>query len=112
MRSLLRSVLEHVVPIVMRGAQALDSWIESDHGLGHRLAGWIGIEAAVDWGGSIQEIGKPAWVGPGAGGGETTIAQVESKAANRVDGRLHQHDGRPRVSGDSKVAQVLARTRS
>ena len=62
--------LEHVIPIVLRGAQTLDGRMEGDHGLGHSLAGRISIEAAVDRAALIQEVSQPARVWRGASGRE------------------------------------------
>jgi hypothetical protein len=39
---------EHVVPVVLDGAKALDAGVESHHFFGHVLPRRVGIEAAVD----------------------------------------------------------------
>ena len=39
---------QSVIPVVGRGSESLDGWVERDHGLRHTLAGRVGVEAAVD----------------------------------------------------------------
>ena len=39
---------EEVVPVVAGGAEALDCGMQGDHGLGHGVTGWVGVEGAVD----------------------------------------------------------------
>ncbi len=44
----LGSCLKNVVPVVVRGPEALDGRMESDHGAGHVLAGGIGVKATIN----------------------------------------------------------------
>ena len=39
---------EGVVPVVVGRAEALHGWVACDHGVGHAVAGGVGVEAAVD----------------------------------------------------------------
>ena len=39
----LRSDSEHIIPVVGGGAKALNGWVQSHHGVGHVVAGRIGI---------------------------------------------------------------------
>ena len=83
---------EHIVPVVGGGAKALDGWVQSDHGVGHVVAGGIGIKAAIDLSWLFQQGVEPSWVGPGAGGGETTGLGMESQATDGIDGGFTKDD--------------------
>ena len=81
-------MLEHVVPVVGRRAEAFDGRMQSDHGGGHGVAGGVGIEAAVDLASLVQQRREPARVGPGAGGREAAVVGMEGKATDGIDGRF------------------------
>ena len=52
-------------------AQTADSGVENDHLLSHRVAGRVGIEAAVDGIALRQQCGKLAGIGASSGRGHT-----------------------------------------
>jgi hypothetical protein len=99
--------LEHVVPIMPGWPEALDSRMEEDHGLGHVLADGIGVKAAVEGMPLADERSQPAWIGSGAGGGDAAVLWMEGKAADGINGRLHQDGGWPRLRRDGEKAPVL-----
>jgi len=98
---------KRVVPVVPWRSQTLDGRIEGDHGASHGLAGRVGIEAAADLVALVKERAKPARVGAGAGRGDASMLRMEGKAADGVNGRLAQDDGRDRSGGNGEVAPVL-----
>src|SRR5882724_6665818 len=99
--------LEHVVPVMLRRSQALDSWMERDHGLSHILAGGIVVKAAVDGLALLGEGSQPVWIGSGARGGDAAVLGVKGKAADGIDGRFDQDDGWQSPRRDGEKAQVL-----
>ena len=52
-------------------AEALDGGVAVDHGLGHAVAGGVGIEAAVNGEFAGKKRGQPGGIGSGSGGGDT-----------------------------------------
>jgi len=88
----------------------LDGGMEGDHGAGHGLAGGVGVEAAINLATLGQQRVKPAGVGPDTRGGETAVLWMEGQAADGVDGRLAQDDGRPKGGRNGEEAQVLLGT--
>lgn len=90
----------------------MDGRIESDHGASHGFPGGVSIEATVDLMTPVKKRNQPAGVGPHAGRGDASVLGMEGKTADGVDGRLTEDDGRDRVSGNGKEAQVLFGTRS
>ena len=93
---------EHVVPIVVGRAKALDGGMQGDHGASHGVTGGVGIEAAVDLAASVQQWRQPARVGPGARGGEAPVSGMEGKAEQAIPPRHHRRQtprGRSVVSG-------------
>ena len=92
--------------------KALNERIQSDHGASHGFAGGIGIKAAVNGMPLVKECSQPARVGSGTGCGDATVLGVESKATDRIDGRLHQNNGRQRDSGNREKATIFLGTRS
>ena len=110
------SCFEHIVPVVGGRAKALDAGVQSNHGVRHLVAGGIGVKAAIDLRSLIQQGLEPSWVGPGAGGGETTGLGMESKATEGIDGGFTKddrlaggHGGWERFSRNGKAAEVLLR---
>ena len=77
---------EHVVPVVVGRAKALDGGMQSEHGGSHGVAGGIGVEAAVNLTTLIQEGPQPERVGAGTSGGEAPVSGMECKATDGVDG--------------------------
>jgi hypothetical protein len=65
--------------------ETLDGGKSGDHGLGHAVAGGIGIEAAIDLGRSLQQPGEPSGLSPGArrGKAEATGTQRRATEATR-----------------------------
>lgn len=98
---------EHIVPIVVGRAEALDGGMQGDHGVSHGVTGGIGVEAAVDPATVIQQGPQPARVGAGAGGGETTALGMEGHAADGVDGRFAQDHPWPGCGGNGEATQIL-----
>ena len=88
----------------------MDGRMEGDHGAGHGLPGGVGVKAAVELAALGQQRAKPAGVGPNTGGGEATVLGMEGEAADGVDGRLTQNDGRQGGGGNGEEAQVLLGT--
>ena len=74
------------------GTEAFDGRVQSDQRAGHVVADGIGIKAAVDLATLIEQGAQPAWVGPGAGGGQATVLPMKSKATDRIDGRLTKNE--------------------
>src|SRR5437867_1977864 len=103
--------LEHVVPVMLRRSQALDGWMERDHGFSHILAGGIGVKPAVDGLALLDEGSQPVWIGSGARGGDAAVLGVKGKAADGIDGRLDQDDGWQNARRDGEKPQVLLRAR-
>jgi hypothetical protein len=90
--------------------------MESDHGLGHALAGLIRIKAAINPGTMIDQGTKPGGIGPGARGGDATMVWMKGEGADGINGRFTK-DERVReiggsVHGEGKEAEVFAGTRS
>jgi hypothetical protein len=103
----LRLYPEHVVPIVLRRAEAFDGGTHSDHGASHIVTGGVGIEAAVNLATLVQQGPQPARVGPGAGGGKATVPGMEDKATDGIDGRFAKDNDRQRFGRNGEAAQVL-----
>ena len=74
--------------------------MESDHLRGRRVAGFVGVEAAVDFVAAGEQSGEPEGIGADAGGGEAEGIRVHLVVADRIDGRLAE-DELPR----SRIAQ-------
>ena len=110
------SCFEHIVPVVGGRAKALDAGVQSNHGVRHLVAGGIGVKATIDLRRVIQQGLEPSWVGPGAGGGETTGLGMESKATDGINGGFTKddrlaggHRGWERLSRNGKEAEVPLR---
>ena len=108
------SGFEHIVPVVGARAKALAVWVESHHGVGHLVAGGIGVKATIDLSRLIQQRFEPSWAGPGAGGGETTGLGMECQATDGLNGGFTKDDwlaggpgGWARLSRNGKAAQIL-----
>ena len=86
-------------------AKAFDAWVQSHHGVGHLVASGIGIKATIDLSRLIQQGFEPSWIGPGAGGGETTGLRMERKAAEGINGGFTQDDRLAGEAGDWGEAQ-------
>ena len=78
--------VEHVVPIVLSGAEALDGGVQGDHGASHGVTRGVGIEAAVNLAALVQQRLQPSRVGPCAGGRETAAAGMEGKTTDGING--------------------------
>jgi len=83
---------EEVVPVFGVGAESKDGRMKVAHALGHEVAGGIGVKAAVGGLALGEERGQPRRIGPGAGGGETTIGGIKGVATDGIDGRFAQDD--------------------
>ena len=101
---------EHVVPVVLKWAEALDGGIEVDHGAGHGFARRIGIKSALNGIALVKECREPARIWSGPGCRDATVLWVESKATDGINGRLYQDSGWERSGGDGKIAKVFLRT--
>ena len=105
----LRGGLEDVVPVMEGRAEALDGGMQGDHGLGHVVAGGVGVEAAGNAIALGEQRSKPSRVGSSAGGREAKAIGIESGATDSVDGRFAE-DGFLGLDGTGgEVAEVLAR---
>jgi hypothetical protein len=109
-RGELGSCLENVVPVVVRGPEALDGRMEGDHGTGHVLAGGICVKATINEIALGDKGSQPARVGSSAGCRDAAVLGVESKATDGVDGRLDEDGGSQRASGDGEEAEIFLRT--
>ena len=69
-----------------RRREKVDGGIESDHGLGHGLAGRVEIKAAAQAAALLKEILQPGRIGSGAGGGEATVVGMKEVTTEGVDG--------------------------
>ena len=98
---------EHVIPIVLGGAQAFDGGIQGGHGAGHILSGGISIKTAVDLATLVQESSEPPRVGPGAGGRDAAMVGMEGEATDRINGGLTEDDVWKRVGGNGEEAAVF-----
>jgi len=67
-------------------AQSFDGGVESDHLAGCVVAGFVGVEAAVDPIAAIDESLEPAWIGSRAGSGDADAIGIDGGAADGVDG--------------------------
>jgi hypothetical protein len=94
---------EHVAPIVVGRAKALDGGMQGEHGASHGVTGAVGVEAAVNLATLLQQGRQPARVGAGAGGGEALVSGMEGKATEGIDGRFAK-DHRGTGFGPSSVA--------
>src|SRR5206468_10811894 len=83
--------------------------MQSGHRAGHVVTDGISVEAAVDLPTLVEQGAQPAWVGPGAGGGQATVLGRESKATDRVDGRPTKNERWARFGGNGAEAQVSLR---
>ena len=102
--------LKSVVPIVERGPEAVDGWMEGDHSMSHGFAGGVRVEATVNEIALSDKGSQPARVGSSAGCRDAAALGVESKATDGVDGRLDEDDGGQRASGNGKEAEIFLRT--
>jgi len=59
--------LEEVVPVVSGRTETFDNRMQSDHRGGHGVAGGVGVEAAADLAGMLQQGLEPKRIGPGTG---------------------------------------------
>ncbi len=85
--------------------------LKSDHSFGHGVAGWIGVEAAVDPLSLANEGRKPAWIGSGAGGREALMLGMKGLATHGINSRLAENEGWPRGGRNGEEAEVFAGTR-
>jgi len=83
---------ENVVPVVGGGAEAEDGGMQSDHPVGRRIAGFVGVEAAVDFVAAGNQCGEPGRIGSNAGGGEAEAIRMHLAVADRIDGGLAEDD--------------------
>ena len=104
----LRAWREHVVPVVCRWPQALDSAIAFVHRFSHVIASGVGIEAAIDWQSSADNGRHPGGVGSGSGGGDAPEARVDQRATEGIDGGLAEDDSIDVDLTDREVAEVLS----
>ena len=86
--------------------------MKSDQGIGHIVAGRVGVKATVNFISFGDKGWKPNGIGPGAGGGEAAMDGMESKATDGVNSRLAEDDGWQRRIRDGKKAVVFAGTGS
>ena len=70
----------------------MDDGMQGDHGLGHVIAGGIGVEAAVDVAPLVEQRGQPNGIGSGAGGGDAAAASIKGRATDGVDGRFAENN--------------------
>src|SRR4051812_18485860 len=80
------SCLKNVVPVVVRGPEALDGRMEGDHGVSHGFAGGVGVEARGYEIALGDKGSQPARVGSSAGSRDAAVLGVESKATDGVNG--------------------------
>ena len=106
----LGSCLKNVVPVVVRGPEALDGRMEGDHGAGHVLAGGIGVKATINEIALGDQGCQPARVGSSAGCRDAAVLGVESPATDGVDGRLDEDAGGYRATGEGEEAEIFLRT--
>ena len=107
---------EHVVPVVMGRAKALDGGMQADHGASHGVTGGVGIETTVNLATLSQQRPQPVRVGAGAGRGEAPVTGMESQATDGIDGRFakdhplsaDRHGGGQRLGGNGEGAQVFS----
>ena len=85
-----------------------DRRIKRDHGIGHIVAGGVGVKATVNFTSLGDDGWEPNWIGPGSGGGETMMVGMKNKATDGVNGRLAEDDGLKGMSGDGKEAVIFA----
>ena len=80
--------LEEVVPVVSGRAETFDNRMQSDHRGGHGVAGGVGVEAAADLAGMLQQGLEPKRIGSGTGSRKTPGLGIQSKATEGVDSRF------------------------
>ena len=80
--------LEEVVPVVSGRTETFDNRMQSDHRGGHGVAGGVGVEAAADLAGMLQQGLEPKRIGPGTGSRKTLRLWIQSKATEGVDSRF------------------------
>ena len=97
---------EHIVPIMLAGAETLDSRVECDHVAGHGLANRVGIKTAVNFKALTDELWDPAWIWLGAGRGHAQAMGMELKTADGIDGGFAQDGSRSAGSRHREVAKV------
>ena len=86
--------------------------IQVDQGSSHRVAGGVGIEPAVNLAPLVEQALQPGWVGPSSGRREATVARMEGKATDGVNGRFAKDDDREGLGGNGEEAQVFLGTKS
>ena len=107
---------EHVVPVVVGRAKALDDGMQGDHGASHGVTGGVGIETTVNLATLIQQRPQPVRVGAGAGRGEAAGSGMEGQATDGIDGRFakdhhmsaDRYGGGQRLGGNGEAAQVFS----
>ncbi len=100
-------MFKDVVPIVLAGAEALDAGMESDHGVGHSVAGHVRIKATIDFESLIHEFRKPGRILPGSGGRYAQTKRVEFETAEGIYSGFAQDGGFCAGSWNREVAEVL-----
>ena len=106
-----RMVAENIIPVMFSRAEVADSGVKSDDLLSDGIAGWVGVEAAVDGTGLRQQCGEPSWVGSSSGCGYAERRGMQEKATYGIDGGFAEHDHGSAGSGDGKIAEIFLRTR-
>ncbi len=89
----------------------MDGGMKSNHSLGHRFSCGIGVKAAIDLRGFLDQGRQPKWVGSGAGGRDTAVLGIEREATDGVDGRFTEDDLVTRSGGDGEKAEIFAGAR-
>ncbi len=66
--------------------EAFDRGVLRDHGVSHGIACFVGIEAAVDLVGMVDEMWEPAGVWSGACSRDAEVVRMEAEATEGIDG--------------------------
>ena len=81
----------------------MDGGVESDHLAGGVVAGFVGVEAAVDLVAASDQSLEPTWIGSRAGSRDTDAIGIHGGAAEGVDGRLAENDAARSRDADPEV---------
>ena len=85
--------------------------VPGDHCHGGTIARWIRVEATMDLEAASDQSGKPKRIGTNARCRDTDADSAQLEAADCVNRRFAENDGRGAFGSDPEVARVLATAR-
>ena len=87
-----RALLESGVPVFGGWTEPSDVWVDANHLLSCRVAGRVGVEAAVDLVAAMDQDLEPARIGACSGGRDADSPRMLHAAADGIDGGFAEND--------------------